>query len=343
MTATAPVLEIVRVHPDDAELFEAWYAAYAESAGHGRGDAADVWQLPELRADLAQDGREHRKTAFAGLYDGAVVAAAMVDLPLLDNRQRAELDLQVRPAQRRRGFGSVMLEHLTRLVAAEGRTILGAEVRWPYDGGTDDQRAGVLFARARGFDLVLEDVQRTLLLPVAGERLDELAARAAARHPSYRLRVWSGPVPEDLLPGWAELNASLDTEAPTGDLAIEPSVVDLEAVREDEDLQRRQGRASVNAVALDAAGEVVAYTQLMTTQHEPDRAYQWGTLVRSADRGHSLGLAVKVAALRRLQEEYPAIRRVLTWNAEVNDHMIAVNVALGYEPTERLGEFQRRL
>lgn len=345
-------LEIVRVHPDDPDdpddgarpgLFAAWYAAYAEAAAHGRGDSADVWQLEELRAELATEGRERRSLAFAGLRSGAVVAAGCVELPQLDNLRRAEVGVFTPPEHRRRGFGTALLEHLVGVVAAEGRTILGAEVRWPYDDGTEDQRAGVLFARSHGFDLVLEEVQRTLRLPVVEERLAELAGLAAERHSAYRLRSWSGPVPEELLPGWAELSASLETEAPTGDLAIEATTVDLAAVREAEDLQARQGRRSVNAVALDAAGQVVAYTQLMTTRHEPDRAYQWGTLVRRDHRGHRLGLGVKVAALRLLQAEYPAIGRVITWNAEVNEHMIAVNEALGFVPSERLGEFQKLL
>ena len=45
------------------------------------------------------------------------------------------------------------------------------------------------------------------------------------------------------------------------------------------------------------------WTDLATTIHEPGRAYQWGTLVDRAHRGHRLGVAVKVANLRLLQRE----------------------------------------
>ena len=34
---------------------------------------------------------------------------------------------------------------------------------------------------------------------------------------------------------------------------------------------------------------------------------------------------------------------VFTYNAEVNDHMIAVNEQMGFRPVARLGEFQKKL
>ena len=114
-------------------------------------------------------------------------------------------------------------------------------------------------------------------------------------------------------------------------------------VREREAVLERQGRTKYNTVALDADGVVVAYTDLATTVHEPGRAYQWGTLVRRDHRGHRLGVAVKVANLRLLERERPDVRRVTTYNAEVNAHMIGVNEAIGFVPVARLGDFQKRL
>ncbi len=186
-------------------------------------------------------------------------------------------------------------------------------------------------------------MQRELTLPVAAGVLDRLAGEAARAHAAYTLRSWAGPVPDDLLRGWAELTSSLATEAPTGDLDLEPEAVSTEAVREREATIARQGRTKYNTVALDADGVVVAYTDLATTVHEPGRAYQWGTLVRRDHRGHRLGVAVKVANLRLLERERPDVRRLTTYNAEVNAHMIGVNEAMGFVPVARLGDFQKRL
>jgi GNAT superfamily N-acetyltransferase len=139
------------------------------------------------------------------------------------------------------------------------------------------------------------------------------------------------------------LLGSLSTEAPTGDLDLEPEAITVEAHREAEEVVRRQGRSKYNTVALDRDGEVVAYSDLATTIHEPGRAYQWGTLVRRDHRGHRLGMAVKLANLRLLQQERPDIDRVITWNAESNTHMVQVNEQLGFRAVARLGEFQKRL
>ena len=203
--------------------------------------------------------------------------------------------------------------------------------------------SGPEFARARGYDLALSEVQRELRLPVDDDLLGGLADDAARAHPAYTLRSWSGPVPDDLLQGWAEITSILATEAPTGDLELEPEAVSTDAVREREDTAARQGRTKYNTVALSSSGEVVAYSDLATTVHEPGRAYQWGTLVRREHRGHRLGVAVKVANLRLLQRERPDITRLTTYNAEVNSHMIGVNEAIGFRPVARLGDFQKKV
>ncbi len=57
-------------------------------------------------------------------------------------------------------------------------------------------------------------------------------------------------------------------------------------------------------------------------------------------RGRSLGLLVKVAVLDELARSRPSARRVHTWNAEENRHMLAINVALGFAPAGVEAEWQ---
>lgn len=336
-------LEIVEVDPHDEALYDRWHAAYVAASVHDRGAEADVWTLAESRAELQQPSVVVRRRAFVARLGDEVVAAAFLGLPLKDNLHRANLGIFVVPESRRRGVATALLAHLTDEARRAGRSVLGGESWWPYALGADGAGApGREFARARGFELVLGDVRRRLELPADDATLARLADDAAQHHRDYTVRSWVGPVPDELVEGWAVLDASLETEAPTGKLDLEPKAPDVAAVRETEELIARQGRTRYATVALDAAGVVVAYTEIVVSG-EDGNAYQWGTLVRREDRGHRLGLAVKVANLRLLQRERPDVPRLTTYNAESNAHMVAVNEALGFVPLERLGELQRTI
>jgi GNAT superfamily N-acetyltransferase/RimJ/RimL family protein N-acetyltransferase len=337
-------LRVVDVDPFDPASFDPWWQAYHDAEAHDRGESATIWQLEELRALLQDDGRRMWTAGWSGIVDGEVVTTGWMGTPLLDNLDRANLAVTTVDGHRRRGHGAAMLAHLEQVARDRGRTVLMGEAYWPCAAGPDGAGAsGREFARAHGYDLALGDIQRRLTLPVADDLLDGLAAEAAAHHPTYTLRSWVGAVPDDLVDDYAELTASLMTEAPTGELDVEPEKPDVAALREHEALMVNQGRTRYATVAIDPDGRVAAYTDLATTIHEPDRAYQWGTLVRRSDRGNRLGLAVKVANLRLLQRERPDLAQLTTFNAEVNAHMIGVNERLGFVPVERLGEFQKQL
>ncbi len=339
-----PHLEIREVDPFDDPALDAWHGVYLVAERHDLGEAATSWQLEEVRAMMQDTGSRARTFGWAALLDGETVGAGWMRTPLLDNLELAEVAVHVLPECRRAGVGTALLARLEAEALARGRRVVTGLAPWSYGAGPAGSGAsGPEFARATGFDLALSEVQRELRLPVAEAVLAGLADEAAPAHAAYTLRSWSGPVPEELLDGWARLTSTLVTEAPMGDLEVEPEAVSTDAVREQEAMVERQGRTKYNTVALSAAGDVVAYSDLATTVHEPRRAYQWGTLVEPAHRGHRLGLAVKVANLRLLQAERPDVVRLTTYNAEVNSHMIAVNEAIGFRPVARLGDFQKRL
>jgi hypothetical protein len=75
----------------------------------------------------------------------------------------------------------------------------------------------------------------------------------------------------------------------------------------------------------------------------PGSITQQDTLVAGGHRGHRLGMLVKVANLRQAQERWPSVRSVLTWNASENQHMLSINIALGFKPAGYEGEWQKRL
>ena len=297
-----------------------------------------------MRADLNADVRRRVYRAFAGTVDGEVVCAGQIGMPMLDNVETATVAVDTLPDRRGCGHGTAMLEHLVDLARCAGRTRLFAETSYPYDSARDGRgEAGPDFLTARGFVFALGDVHRVLDLPVGDPLRESLAPEAAVHHRDYRLETWAGPVPEEYLASYVALDAKVATEAPTGALELDAQTADVEAYREMEALFAKQGRTVHSAVALDRTDCVLAYTAAGVPSLEPGRCYQWGTLVDQAHRGHRLGLAVKAANLRRIQAEAPSLRSMTTFNAEVNDHMVAINERLGFRPVERLGEFQRRL
>jgi GNAT superfamily N-acetyltransferase len=292
-----------------------------------------------------QDVSERRRVhGWTGWLGDEPVTVGFAHVSLKDNTDRMLAVVHTVPAHCRRGHGGEMMAHLEQVARDLGRSILVTEVNWPWSAGPEGAGdAGADFARRHGFVQGLSDAKRLLDLPVHDGLLDELEALAAPHHAAYRLVTFTGAVPEEHVAGWAELTRHLMTEAPVGDLTVEPEQVSVQDVRDAEETTRRQGRARVATSALDAAGEVVAYTELQAGAEEPERAYQWGTLVRRADRGHRLGLAIKVAALRRLVTEFPRLHGVITYNSESNAPMVAVNEQLGYRPIARMGEFEKHL
>lgn len=328
----------------DAALVEEWHGVYARADRYDR-ETATPWTLPEVRAAMANPDPGEDRVVLAGLVAGRVVAAGWAEWPTLDNPELALVQAYVDPPARRRGYGSAMLAALEERSRERSRTVMLAEVRWGYELGTDGEGSpGAAFARARGYGLALGEVQSRLALPVAADLLDRLAAEADAHTGGYTLRGFTGPVPDDLLEAYAALDSAVDTEAPTGDLAIEPTKPDRGVVRAQNDrlTAQRRTRCATFAFPADGSGDPAAYTEILVAGHEPGRAYQWGTLVRREHRGHRLGLAVKAANLRQLHREFPDLTEVVTWNAEDNAHMIGINRALGFVPVGRMGEFQRR-
>lgn len=330
---------------DDEEL-QVWLDTVNAVDLNERGDASTPWTFAELAVGAREPSKAWKTIRLAGSVDGVVVSAGQVQLPLLDNLTAAEIDVSVLPEHRRRGYGTVLLQKCEEIAKEHGRTRFDAMTTWPYDGPPDGAgTSGVEFGKVHGYVFGLGDVQREVILPVPDAILDELAAEAAERSGDYELRTWSGPFPtDDLLLSYLELSSKLVTEAPMGDNDYEDEAVDLEAHRIHEAIVAKQGRTKFTTVALAQDGKVAAFTDLMAPSHQPTHVYQWGTLADRAHRGHRLGLAVKIANLKALQAtgDYDG-RRLVTWNAEVNDHMIGINHRMGFVPTARAGELQKKI
>ena len=337
----AAALEIRRVDPFHTADVDSWWEAYASARRAEMGENALLWSLEESRTELQQDSATTDRRAYLAVLDGAVVGSGSLALGLKDNLHSGMINVTVPPQFRRRGIGSALLAHIEAEAVAADRRVLRGETAWlasaPADGSG---RPGREFARRHGYEIALGDLQNRLALPVADAVIDQLLDGAPAE--GYMIRSWTGPVPEDLVAEWAALDALLDVEAPMGDLDLEAPSSEVEDFRAHERMMAQQHRTSFGTVALAPDGRIAAYTQLVHSADDGN-AYQWGTLVRREDRGHRLGLRIKLENLRRMQRHDARIPCIHTFNAESNEHMLAVNTILGFEPTGRMAELQKRL
>ncbi len=331
---------IRRLDPHDDAEFAAFHAVYA-AANDFENPCSSTWTFAESVVGFR---REPTTTDLYGLIadeDSEVVGVAVVELPLTDNLELAEIGVYVAPARRRRGIGTALARQLAVDLAQRGRTSWISHVT----GRRCDQPANTItpaeaFAARQGMTLRQREVQRRLALPVPGDRLDALAAEAAPKHQDYRLVRWVDTCPSEYVDAYCALKAAMVDEMPKGELEIESERWDVERLRAYEGDVQAQDRTRHVYAAVAPDGSIAGHTELVVPAHDPGVIYQWDTLVLPKHRGHRLGLALKVANLAWAQTEHPDRTSVRTWNAESNDAMIAVNEAIGFEPVEYEGSWQ---
>ena len=244
-------------------------------------------------------------------------------LPARENTHLAYLTPVVGLGHRRRGIGTALVRHAAGRAHAGGRALLSAECTLGSPGEA--------FSRALGARAGMAEASRVLhLRAIPDGHLARLRERAQAAAGGYSLLSWAGPAPERYIEQVAALNQ--DGEDAPHEAGHEAQRWDVARVRAAEQRAAGQGlrRYSV-AARSERTGELAALTELQVDPQAPEWAYQGLTVVARAHRGHRLGLLVKVAMLERLAGREPQLERIITGNADVNEHMIAINVALGYQ------------
>ncbi len=297
--------------------------------------------LPEVSAHRREmqvrhgwDGPPDRH--FLALVEGVPVGVAHVETGEWDNRDLAWLALVVHPECRGRGHGSVLLERLMHVGRGEGCTKVGGSA-WDLPGVE-------AFARRHGFERASQEVNRVQYpqeLPpgLAAAAYDEALPFAT----DYELVRIVGRTPEPLLPSVVAL-ANAINDAPTDDLDIEDEVFTAERVQSYESATIDGGHRLYRVAARHRpTGRLAGHSVVVVDVETPRVAHQHDTSVLREHRGHRLGLLLKAEMMCWLAEQEPQIAAIDTWNAETNDHMIAVNDRLGYRVMGRELAFQRRL
>ncbi len=223
-------------------------------------------------------------------------------------------ELLVDPKSRRQGIGTALLESVVARCREVGVETLRGEHLTP---------TGAAFAARLG----AVDQQR-----VVRSLLDLRATVLPEPSPpdGFRLLTWLGRVPDEHLDAYVRARAAMD-DAPDPEGMDFPTAT-AEKVRASEESLARRGREMRVTVAMAAAGEIAAFTELRVSGGSPlGVTDDTGTV--ATERGKGLARSVKLESLRRLRDDHPEIEAVKTRNAEENAVMRHLNESIGFRPT----------
>ena len=332
---------VTELDPTDAAAVEGALQVRRLVGAHDTPDLPPICRH-RFRAQLDHPWPGELVTRWIARDRDEVVGHLEIMFPTLDNLDNAFVEISVPPLRRRRGIGRALYEHAVAHARDRGRRRVMAFTPMDLPGGVSRDPAGSAFAAAMGLTNALDDVRRRLDISAAGwPALDALLAGAWPRADGYSLVQWTHRLPDEYLGDLALLDSQFIELTPMGDLAWEPQKVDAGRIRGNEATRELLGSLPFSTAARhDATGRVVAWTTLSQECCHPDHAWQAITLVHPAHRGHRLGLIIKIENLRYAVRHLPALRYIDTWNAAVNEHMIAINDQVGFRPVESWRNWQ---
>lgn len=344
------------VHDPHAVDFVAMVAVRnaCEVAAYG---TTDVALAPERLLTAMSDPGAPVRVLLARV-DGRVVGRGLYET-LLDDPETAWLDVRVHPDARRQGIGTALADRVEQLAIDGGARRLIVYMPSPLGDGerlVPPTGAGwvpadnpeVRFLRARGY--TLEQVERAsrLALPAHPDAdwsplPAAVAADWRALSPEYRIHVWQERTPPEWLDDIAVLITRMSTDAPQGGLDEPEDIWDAARLTDVEQKRIDTGGETLLTSAAEhiASGRLVAFTVMFVPDNASQPIDQGDTLVLRQHRGHRLGMHIKLANLKAAAQHFPGHPSVVTWNAEENRHMLAVNEALGFEPMGYEGAWKR--
>ncbi len=329
--------EIRDVDLSDEATLHRWWEIHHDAQRDRPLDCTPSWEV--ARVTLPIPSPEFHLELFAA-YDGdEMVGAGLVNLPMSDNPRMSYCDVWVDWPARRRGVGSMLLDEVERRARAAGRELALVEVFAP-PGGTS---TGTWFGDARGYTVANREGAKAIDLAASEAGWEALAAEVEAARGDYRVVTWTDACPDEYLEDLGRMLSGFLAMVPTGDLELEDGEWTVDRLRESERRAVRIGQDLFHAGAVSPDGRLVGFSDVRVARADPRIAHVGVTVVMPDARGHRLGLAMKLATHRALRAAYPECTAVVTSNADVNDHMNAVNEALGYRVLEQLLEYQKRL
>lgn len=314
------------VEPTDDEAFANWFNVLQAAELLRDNEAATGWQPDEWRARALDEITPIQLLAWT--VGDVFVAVAGLHMTTQDNLHTLRCDLYTHPEHRRRGYGRSLLGAVEGFAYERGRRELTC---FSIEGAREvGQGPGRAFAKALGYELADDSRRFDIAWPLSHDQRDALVDRWSPFASGYELISWRGSTPDALLDQRSELAAAMSVLSPWANYEPEAERWDATRMRAHETTTAGMGRLLLVSVARDrVTGRLVAFSELTVSEVAPDTAYQWDTLVIPEHRGHRLGGLMKLANLDQLGSTGLEVRRVTTFNSNINEPMIRVNLELG--------------
>lgn len=284
----------------------------------------------------------------------ALVGLAAMSILGDDDGRTAFITVNVLRSHWSRGIGTAALAHLESETRAAGveRLLVWTEhsgdaepLPSPTGFGSVPRDHTAAFLLRSGFELgQVERVSAFTFSEAAMRRLQNLRSDAEQHSEGYRIVQWTIPTPTERVAEFARMKEHMSTDVPDADLDMPAEIWDAERIaRNDERWAQRGFTVLVTAAEHIATGELCAYNELAIGPDPTAPTHQEDTLVLSAHRGHRLGMLVKTAGLLTWYAQHAASDRVVTYNAEENRPMLAINESMGFHALGYEGAWKKEL
>ncbi|MEM7140976.1 MAG: hypothetical protein AAF548_08070 [Actinomycetota bacterium] len=290
---------------------------------------------PELRLFAVHDHTDgNRHERFAVVDGDEVRALAHLELEM-DDVNAHFCASEIFGAAEDPDAGRVALAALLDVAEADSRTVM---VGWgPQSPGEAAFWEGV------GAPLQYRERISVLDVPaVDPELMTDWIARRDERAGDIELVRFVDRCPDELLDTWATSRSAM-SDAPMEGLDVNDWSMDADDIREDEEARRALGMRMMHLLALAPDGSPCGHTTINVNTFRPMASDQWDTVVLDAHRQRGIGRWLKAEMWRWLREEEPEVTRLGTGNANSNDPMLSINVAMGYVPLVDYGAWQADL
>ena len=321
------------------EFVQVQVAIETEIAGNN-----DLEYAPEEILPAWHDAYLPRLAVVAKL-DGRIIGDAVYHAAATGEAPEGWVGVEVAPDYRRQGIGRALFDAIVEVARESGCRVLQSyclstdlgEPRLPSPTGFGSaplNAASTQFALSLGF--TLEQVERysRLPLPADADRVAQsLVEATAAAGDDYEIISWQGDTPDEWVDDIALLATRMSTDAPSAGLEATEDVWDADRVRADEKLRADDPRIPLVAAAVHRpSGRLAGFTELSVPPEASRVVSQEDTLVLREHRGHRLGMLLKLANVQYLEAVHPGHPAIITFNAEENRHMLAVNEHVGFVP-----------